>query len=53
MLELAREEDGGISVVVGDDETAPAVLAAACWRLPHPEGWAAALTALVDLLRAP
>jgi trehalose 6-phosphate phosphatase len=51
MLRLARDVDGGVAVVVGDAETAPEVVAAARWRLPSPEAWADALTALVDALR--
>lgn len=51
MLTLAAQAPGGLAVAVGDDETPAAVLAAARWRLPSPEAWAAALTALVELLR--
>jgi len=53
MLLLARDCPGGISVVVGDEETRSEVLDAAAWRLPNPEAWAATLTALVDRLRLP
>ncbi len=51
MLSLALQAPGELSVMVGDGETPPGVVAAARWRLPSPEAWAAALTALVDLLR--
>jgi trehalose 6-phosphate phosphatase len=50
MLLLARESPAGVAVVVGDAETAPEVVAAASWRLPSPEAWAAALTGLCQRL---
>ncbi|HEV7676965.1 MAG TPA: trehalose-phosphatase [Candidatus Dormibacteraeota bacterium] len=51
MLQLAAVTDGGFGVAVGGDEAPGEVMEAARWRLASPEAWAAALTALVDLLR--
>ena len=53
MLALASQTDGAVSLAVGDGDTPPAVLEAARWRLPGPEAWAAALSELVERLRAP
>jgi trehalose 6-phosphate phosphatase len=50
MLQLARRRPGAVSVAVGESDAPPGVLEAATWRLPDPEAWAAALTALVDRL---
>jgi len=53
MLDLAAEVDGGLAVAVGGEGETPApVVEAARLRLRNPEAWAAALTGLVELLRA-
>jgi trehalose-phosphatase len=52
MLRLAEGMRNGIGVAVGDGETPPGLVEAADWRLAGPEGWAEALTALVERLRA-
>jgi trehalose 6-phosphate phosphatase len=52
MLQLAAATEGGLAVAVGGEETPPGVMEAASRRLANPEAWAAALTALVELLRA-
>jgi len=51
MLQLARQAPGALAVGVGDEDMPAAVVEAARWRLPSPDAWADALTALVELLR--
>ena len=52
MLDLARDAVGSFAVAVGDEDPPPPVVEAARWRLASPEAWSAALSALVELLRA-